>query len=206
MHTLDSIHPDDVNVTRKRPLYSSTDYEERTLSSSEVRTIQQTTAVLPTPSPITPQPSTPKLTAPSLFPLTSTTSPLQTPTAPTTSHKQVSSMLPPPPSKIYERNSVHGYSTTSETEYSVNNVNKRRRKDDDLLDAFLEISDIMTWNQMQPITHAHIQNSPYETSANNKLVLPHQQHIDNSDEINNVDNIDDVYNVDNIDDVYKVDE
>ena len=111
----------------------------------------------------------------------------------------MSSLQPPPSSKIYERNSVHGYSTTSETEYSRSNLYKRRRKDDDLLDAFLEISDIMTWNQMQPITHAHIQNSPYETSSNNNLVLPHQQHIDNSDEIDTVDNVHDVYNVDNSD-------
>ena len=39
---------------------------------------------------------------------------------------------------------------TSENDDSVNKINKRRRTGDDLLDAFLEISDIMTYNQMQP--------------------------------------------------------
>ena len=57
----------------------------------------------------------------------------------------------------------------------------------------------MTFNQLQPIPHAYIQNSPYEASANNSLVLPHQRQIDNSVEIDNVDNADDVYNVDNSD-------
>jgi len=92
----------------------------------------------------------------------------------------VSSLEPPPPSHSiqHEKNSVHGY--------SGNTLNKRRRTGDDLLDAFLEISDIMTYNQMQPIEHAH-----------NSSVLPLQQKIDKNAEIDNVDNIDDVYNVDN---------
>ena len=78
-------------------------------------------------------------------------------------------MQPPPPSHniVYERNSVHRYDsrqndkknkeqstaqregitaltttkpTTSENEYAGNNLHKRRRTGDDLLDAFLEIS------------------------------------------------------------------
>ena len=129
-------------------------------------------------------------------------------------------------STVYERNSVHGYDgkqnekkykeqsaaqgdtltaltinrpITIDNDDSVNNVNKRRRTGDDFLDAILEISDIMTFNQMQPIAHVHIQNSIYEASANNSLVLPHQRHIVNSDKIDNVYNVDDVYNVDNSD-------
>ena len=144
----------------------------------------------------------PKLIAPSLFPLTSTTSPLQTSPVPpqlwpivepSTSPQQVLSLEPPPPSHSiqHEKNSVHGY--------SGNTLNKRRRTGDDLFDAFMEISDIMTYNQMQPIKHVYIQNSPYEASTNNSLVLPHQQHIDNSDEIDNVDNVHDAYNGDNSD-------
>ena len=34
----------------------------------------------------------------------------------------------------------------------MNNLPKRQRTDGDLYDAFMEISDIMTWNQLQPIT------------------------------------------------------
>ena len=108
-------------------------------------------------------------------------------------------MQPPPPSHsiVDERNSVHGYDrrqndkknkeqstaqrdtltaltintpTTSDNDDSVNNVKKRRRTGDDLLDAFLKISDIMTYNQMQPITHAHIQNSSFEAIDSNTLV------------------------------------
>ena len=187
-HPLDSNHHDDVNVTRKRPLYSNTEHEERTLYSIEVGAIQQTTAVLPTPSPITPQPSIPKLIAPSLFPLTSTTSPLQTSTAPpqlwpsvepSTSPKQVSSLEPPPPSHSiqHEKNSVHGY--------SGNTLNKRRRTGDDLLDAFLEISDIMTYNQMQPITHAHIQNSSSEVIDSNTLVNSEIEMLDIENTVHN---------------------
>ena len=120
--------------------------------------------------------------------------------------------LPPSYSIVDERNSVYGYdrrqndkinneqntaqndrlstittikTTTSANVDSVNKINKRRRTGDDVLDAFLEISDIMTYNQMQPIEHAH-----------NSSVLPLQRQIDNSVEIDNVDNIDDVYNVD----------
>jgi hypothetical protein len=130
IHGMDSNQSEDVNITRKRPRYTSTEYEEHILSSTYVGVKQHTSAAIPTPFPITPRPSTPKLIAPSLFPLTSTTSPLQTYTVPpqlwptvepSTSPKQVSSLEPPPPShsRQHEKNIVHGY--------SGNTLNKRRR-------------------------------------------------------------------------------
>jgi hypothetical protein len=83
----------------------------------------------------------------------------------------------------------------------VNKINKRRRTGDDLLDAFLEISDIMTYNQMQPTAQHNnaLFNDDIQMldTVNISSVLPHRRHIDNSDEVDNVDNIDGLYNVNN---------
>ena len=60
-----------------------------------------------------------------------------------------------------KQNTVHSEGTntvttnkpnTSECGQTVNILPKRQKTNDDLYDAFMEISDIMTWNQLQPIT------------------------------------------------------
>ena len=64
-------------------------------------------------------------------------------------------------------------------------LNKRRRTGDDLFDAFMEISDIMTYNQMQPITHAHIQNSSSEAIDSNTLVNSEIEMLDIENTVHN---------------------
>ena len=97
----------------------------------------------------------------------------------------MSSLEPPPPSHSiqHEKNSVHGY--------SGNILNKRRRTGDDLLDAFLEISDIMTYNQMQPIAkdskaivHNEIEMIDNLNTVHNNIHSENGSDIDNNENNN----------------------
>ena len=49
IHGMDSNQSEDVNITRKRPRYTSTEYEEHILSSTYVGVKQHMSAAIPTP-------------------------------------------------------------------------------------------------------------------------------------------------------------